>query len=103
QRRPYYGYSLGQLTSAPEAIYFSKSIPMYQAQLSWNSPVTSRLLLQGGALYNIKNYWTVPQPGNPPDQIPYSDLGTGFTWGNYASTYGNNEGQNFNTRFSASY
>jgi hypothetical protein len=103
QRRPYYGYSLGQLTSAPEAIYFSKSIPMYQAQTSWSSPVTSRLLLQAGALYNNKNYWTVPQPDNPPDQIPYTDLGAGFTWGNYAGTYGNNQGKNFNARFSASY
>ena len=29
QQRPFYGYSLGQLTSAPEAIYYSKSAPMY--------------------------------------------------------------------------
>jgi hypothetical protein len=103
QRRPYYGYSLGQLTSAPEAIYFSKSIPMYQGQMSWSSPISSRLLLEGGWLYNIKNYWTVPQPDNLPNQTPYSDLGTGFSWGNYSNTYGNNEGQNFNTRASASY
>ena len=100
QRRPYYGYSLGQLTSAPEAVYFSKSIPMYQCQMSWSSPVSNRLLLEGGWLYNRKNYWTVPQPANEPNQIPYSDLGTGFSWGNYSNTYGNNEGQNFNARFS---
>jgi hypothetical protein len=103
QRRPYYGYSLGQLTSAPEAVYFSKSIPMWQGQMTWSSPVSNRLLLEGGWLYNIKNYWTIPQPDNLPNQIPYSDLGTGFSWGNYRNTYGNNEGQNFNTRFSASY
>ena len=103
QRRPYYGYSLGQLTSAPEAVYFSKSIPMWQSQMSWNSPVSNRLLLEAGWLYNIKNYWTVPQPDNLPNQIPYSDLGTGASWGNYGGTYGNNLGKNFNTRFSASY
>ena len=103
QRRPYYGYSLGQLTSAPEAVCFSKSIPMYQSQMSWNSPVSNRLLLEGGWLYNRKNYWTVPQPTNEPTQIPSSDLGTGFSWGNYSNTYGNNEGRNFNARFSGSY
>jgi hypothetical protein len=44
QQRPFYGYSLGQLTSAPEAIYWSKSAPMYQSQAGWNSPLTSKLL-----------------------------------------------------------
>ena len=103
QQRPYYGYSLGQLTSAPEAIYQSKSQPMYQSQGTWNSPVTSKLLLEGGVLYNEKNFWTAPQPDNAPNQIAYSDSGTGFSWGNYGNTYGDNLGKNFNMRFAASY
>ena len=103
QQRPYYGYSLGQLTSAPEAIYQSKSQPMYQSQATWNSPVTSKLLLEGGMLYNEKNYWTAPQPSNLPNQVAFSDSGTGFSWGNYGNTYGDNFGKNFNMRFAASY
>jgi hypothetical protein len=103
QQRPFYGYSLGQLTSAPEAIYYSKSAPMYQSQATWNSPVTSKLLLEGGVLYNNKDYPTQPQPTNAPDQVAYSDSGTGFNWGNYTSFYGHNASHNFNTRFAASY
>jgi hypothetical protein len=103
QERPYYGYSLGQLTNAPEAIYYSKSAPMYQSQASWNSPVTSRLLFEGGALYNNKDYPTQPQKTNAPDQVAWTDLGTGYTWGNYNNTYGHNASHNFNARFATSY
>jgi hypothetical protein len=103
QERPFYGYSLGQLTNAPEAIYYSKSAPMYQTQASWNAPVTSRLLFEAGALYNNKDYPTQPQKTNAPDQPAYTDLGTGYTWGNYANTFGHNASHNFNTRFAASY
>ena len=103
QERPYYGYSLGQLTNAPEAIYYSKSAPMYQSQASWTSPVTSRLLFEAGALYNNKDYPTQPQKTNAPNQVAYTDLGTGFTWGNYPNTYGHNASHNFNARFAASY
>ena len=103
QQRPYYGYSLGQLTSAPEAIYQSKSQPMYQSQATWNSPVTSKLLFEGGVLYNEKNYWTAPQSSNLPNQVAFSDSGTGFSWGNYGNTYGDNFGTNLNMRFAASY
>ena len=103
QQRPFYGYSLGQLTSAPEAIYWSKSAPMYQSQGGWNSPVTSKLLFEAGVLYNNKDYPTVPQPDNAPNQVAYRDTGTGFSWGNYGNTYGHNASHNFNTRVAASY
>ena len=103
QQRPYYGYSLGQLTSAPEAIYCSKSMPMYQSQVTWNSPVTSKLLLEGGVLYNNKNYWTRAAADQRAGSDRVLGLGTGFNWGNYSNIYGHNASQNFNTRFAASY
>ncbi|MEP7304673.1 MAG: carboxypeptidase regulatory-like domain-containing protein [Acidobacteriota bacterium] len=103
QQRPYYGYSLGQLTNAPEAIYASKSAPMYQSQGGWSSPVTSKLLFEAGVLYNNKDYPTLPQPDNAPNQVAWRDLGSGFSWGNYGNTYGHNASHNFNTRFTASY
>jgi hypothetical protein len=103
QERPYYGYALGQLTSAPEAIYYSKSAPMYQSQAGYNSPVTGKFLIEAGVLFNNKDYPTKPQPTNAPDQVAYSDSGAGFSWGNYGNTYGHNASHNFNTRFAASY
>ena len=103
QERPYYGYALGQLTSAPEAIYYSKSAPMYQSQAGYNSPVTGKFLIEAGMLFNNKDYPTKPQPTNAPDQVAYSDSGAGFSWGNYGNTYGHNASHNFNTRFAASY
>ena len=103
QQRPYYGYSLGQLTSAPEAVYASHSVPMYQSQMTWNSPRTSKLLFEGGVLYNNKDFPTFPQPDNAPGQVAYQDSGTGFNWGNYPSFYGHNASHNFNWRFATSY
>jgi hypothetical protein len=103
QQRPYYGYSLGQLTNAPEAVWASKSVPMYQSQLTWNSPRTSKLLFEGGVLFNNKDFPTYPQPDNAAAQIPYQDSGTGFTWGNYPNVWGHNASHNFNWRLAASY
>ena len=103
QQRPYYGYSLGQLTSAPEAVYASHSVPMYQSQATWTSPLTSKLLFEGGVLFNNKDFPTFPQPDNAPGQVAYQDAGTGFNWGNYPSFYGHNASHNFNARFAASY
>ena len=62
-----------------------------------------KLLFEAGVLYNNKDYPTQPQPDNAPNQVAYSDSGTGFSWGNYGNTYGHNASHNFNTRFAASY
>ncbi len=103
QQRPFYGYSLGQLTNAPEAVWYSTSQPMYQSQATWNSPITSRILLEGGVLFNNKDFPTSPQPGNPLTQVAYVDSGTGYTWGNYPGVWGHNASHNFNWRFATSY
>ena len=102
QDRPFYGYSLGQTLASPEAAYASKSIPSYLGQIGWNSPLTSRVLLEaGGALAN-KNFFTFLQPsaGNNPS---YQESSTGNFWGNSRSTYGKNANWQMNTRASMSY
>ena len=98
QQRPFYGYSLGQLTSAPEAIYWSKSAPMYQSQGSWNSPVTEQAAVRSRRALQQQGLPDAAAAGQRADQIAYSDSGTGFSWGNYGNTYGHNASHNFNTR-----
>jgi hypothetical protein len=107
QDRPFYGYSLGALTTAPEATQASKSIPDYFGLASWTSPVTSRLLLEAGAGFVNKDYVVFPQPGVDLSTPSYKDLGTNITWGNYgggsSTLFGHNDSHQFNTRFTASY
>ena len=102
QDRPYYGYSLGQTLASPEAAYASKSIPSYLGQIGWNAPLTSRILLEGGAAVANKNFFTFLQPtaGNNPS---YQESSTGNFWGNSRSTYGQNANWQMNTRASVSY
>ncbi len=107
QDRPFYGYSLGALTTAPEATQASKSIPDYFALASWSSAPTSRVLLEAGAGFVNKDYVVFPQPGVDLSTPSYKDLGTGITWGNYgggsSTLFGHNDSHQFNTRFVASY
>jgi hypothetical protein len=102
QDRPFYGYSLGQTLASPEAAYASKSIPSYLGQIGWNSPMTSRVLLEAGAALANKNFFTFLQPtaGNNPS---YQESTTGAFWGNSRSTYGKNANWQMNTRASMSY
>jgi hypothetical protein len=102
QDRPFYGYSLGQTLASPEAAYASKSIPSYLGQIGWNSPLTSRVLLEAGGAVANKNFFTFLQPaaGNNPS---YQESTTGNFWGNSRSTYGKNANWQMNTRASMSY
>jgi hypothetical protein len=102
QDRPFYGYSLGQTLASPEAAYASKSIPSYLGQVSWNSPVTSRILFEAGGAVANKNFFTFLQPtaGNNPS---YQESTTGNFWGNSRSTFGKNANWQMNTRASMSY
>ena len=76
---------------------------MYLLQSSWNSPVTSRLLLEASAGGASKNFETYLQPGMSPSQPAWTDLNTGVIWGNYSGVYGANANFQFNTRVAASY
>jgi hypothetical protein len=104
QKRPYYGYACcNAFTTSPEATFYSESRPMYLVQSSWNSPVTSRLLLEASAGGASKNFETYLQPGMSPSQPSWTELSTGVIWGNYSGVYGANANFQFNTRLAASY
>ena len=104
QTRPYYGYACcNAFTTSPEATFYSESRPMYLVQSSWNSPLTSRLLLEASAGGASKNFETYLQPGASPSQPGWTELSTGVNWGNYTGVYGANANFQFNTRLAASY
>jgi hypothetical protein len=100
-------YTIGQQTrtQTPEATinYYAK--PSRLTQVGWNAPFTNRLLLEGGWAYAAKDYQFRPQldEGITVDDLPYRDLGTGYSWGNLSGTYGHNATYQWNSRFAASY
>ena len=76
---------------------------MYLVQSSWNSPLTSRLLLEASAGGASKNFETYLQPGASASPAGVDGALTGVIWGNYSGVYGANANFQFNTRLAASY
>lgn len=66
--------------NAPEALVEWNFFPQGLFQASWNSPVTSKLLLEGGVSATISHWPNRLQPGVSPDVIPVTELSTGFFW-----------------------
>src|SRR5262249_41664342 len=96
---------------SPEACYTDRVIPTYLSQLAWSSPVTSRLLLEAGAALTKRNF-VFGQPGtlghtegivNPFTAYSYTELRTGFTWGQSRNLLGFNDSYQYNVRVAASY
>jgi len=96
-------YYAGNTTLEPDATLAYDAHPQYFSQASWSSPVTSRLLLEGGASFGNKDYVWTPQPGADPNAYAYTELNTGLSWGNATQTLGHHGSHNTNARFTASY
>jgi hypothetical protein len=99
----------GPLTS-PEACYDDRVIPTYMAQAYWSSTVTNRLLLEAGATLTKRNFvQQLPGQGKgasteaPMTAYSYTELSTGFTWGQWRLPAGANDSYQYNTRLAASY
>lgn len=92
-------------TQAPEAVRTSVRYPVSLTQATWQSPLSSRLLLEAGGtgLYQIRR--SDNQPEVRPGDLGYTETSTGFGWGMQSgSTYTPNSPQHqANARFSASY
>jgi hypothetical protein len=95
-------YAIDFTPIAPEAASRYDFNPDTVTQLTWSSPVTSKLLLQAGAQYFNYHYKIYHSPGVSPNDITLTELSTGFTYG-ASPTYGNNPYNMTSSRVSASY
>ena len=104
-RDHFYSQSATNRTQAPEATIYYHGQPTYFLQAGWNSPLTSRLLLEAGVAYANKDfqYQLQSQDGVTDATIAWRDLGTGLSWGNQSNPYGHNATHQYNTRLAASY
>jgi hypothetical protein len=104
-RDHFYSQSATNRTQSPEATIYYHGQPTYFVQAGWNSPVTSRLLLEAGWAYANKDfqYYLQTPDGVTPATIPWRDLGTGLSWGSLSTPYGHNATHQYNTRLAASY
>jgi hypothetical protein len=73
-------------------------------QLTYNSPLTSRLLLEAGYGASISQWNQLWQPGVQPDVVAITDVGLGISYGASAAYRGRPDFTNRKTqRFSATY
>jgi hypothetical protein len=87
---------------APEAEFIYHMDPQALYQATWNSPVTSRLLLEGGFSLAQATYPAAHNPGVTLNDIAITEASTGLTY-NARTTYNVNEGPRYVQRFAVSY
>ena len=87
---------------APEAEFIYHMDPMGLYQATWSSPVTNRLLLEGGASAALVRFPAAYNPGVTPNDISISEQSTGLTY-NARTTYNISDGPRYTQRFSVSY
>ena len=88
----------------PEATDYLTSDPDYIAQLKWTSPVTSRLLLEGGATFYNETWRFLQQPEFPltAGQISKSERSTGTQYG-ADNQFWDAYNHQYNVRFALNY
>ena len=104
-RDHFYTQSATNRTQSPEAVINYYADPSRLTQITWNAPWTNRVLFEAGWAYAAKDFQfrlQIPD-GITEDDVPWRDLGTGFSWGTLSSTYGHNDPHQWNTRFVTSY
>jgi hypothetical protein len=88
---------------APEAVVRWRFHPNYLITATWNSPRTSRLLIEAaGAVLNF-DWPNLLQEGVTPDRISVLDQALNYRYRAAASGYGNKYTPQANQRFSVSY
>lgn len=107
-REHWYGEGGGTLSVAsPEAVYTDTVIPTYFGQITWNSPVSNRLLLESGVVLTKRDFMR-REPVDPGGFYAYRELrgGVHSIVGNadpFTNFLGHNDSYQYNIRFAASY
>jgi hypothetical protein len=89
--------------TAPSACAHNKNDPQWFGQVSWTSPLTSRVLLEAGATVTAQNRRGRRDPGDPTDLSSITDSVTGFTWRAPADGFGGTRNNQSNYRAAVTY
>jgi len=90
--------------TAPEAAGSYRFDPNYLFQVAWSSPMTNRLLLEGGAAATISHWHRFLMPGVQVNDIRIVDQGLGITYGAANNYIGHpNDSDRYAQRFAVSY
>ena len=89
-------------TVAPEATVDRINRLNNTTTITYRSTVTSRILLEAGALIHRSGFWNAPQPGITPDLLSVTDTGKSLTY-RAAPSYSENQQYQRHFRFAASY
>jgi len=95
--------SSNQITSAPEAVAGWDFTPQGLYQISWNSPVTSRLLLESGASFAISQWPQFPVFGATFETISVLEASKGFAYNAATAYIIPEDATRFAQRFAVSY
>jgi hypothetical protein len=88
--------------TAPSACAHNKNDPQWFGQVSWNSPLTSRVFIEAGATITVQNSQGHRDPGVPTDLSSITDE-TGFTWRAPSGGFGGSRNDQSNYRAAVSY
>jgi hypothetical protein len=89
-------------TTDPNAAGWMRDAPNFVGQVTWNSPITNRLLLEAGYTTHPESWGRWPQPYLPFGIFGVTESSTGITF-NAGSNYTQHRTSQFNGKFIATY
>jgi carboxypeptidase family protein len=90
-------------TVSPEASVVSHMDPNLLTQLTWNAPITNRLLIDAGFTYHAESWGFWPQPDLPAGTYAVTELTTGVNFRDRAAGNRQDRSLQGNGRFNLSY
>jgi len=86
----------------PDASTVMHSYPNFVGQLTWNAPVTNKLLIDAGYTYHPESWSSWPEPDLPWGTYARTDSGQGTSFGAF-STYTQHRTHQWNGKFNMTY
>jgi hypothetical protein len=87
----YGNYVTSGAKASPEASWNLPLFPTWLAQVKYTSPITNRLLIEGGYSYQRGDFRVNYQPANATNEVSKWDVGRGFIEDNVYFVYNNQE------------